>query len=159
MTGSFLAAEALLPARNQMAISLGSHIVLACFGMALPAMIFVLHRRGLAGDLDALELAKRWSKVSGVLFALGAPPVAAHRAAAIRGSCRARTAPRWPFCRPASSRPQADQAGGKIDDAAGSPATLVGLLIVTGLAAIIVVPALTYLYILAYILADSNKVG
>lgn len=67
-----LAADALLPARNQMALSLGWHIVLACFGMAFPAMIFVLHRRGLRGDDAALELAKRWSKASGVLFAVGA---------------------------------------------------------------------------------------
>ncbi len=65
-------ASALLPARNQMAISLGWHIILACFGMAFPAMIFVLHRRGLRGDAVALELAKRWSKVAGVLFAIGA---------------------------------------------------------------------------------------
>lgn len=69
-----LAAEpaGLLPARNQMAFSLGWHIVLACFGVAFPAMIFVVHRRGLRGDKDALELAKRWSKSSAVLFAIGA---------------------------------------------------------------------------------------
>ncbi len=64
--------DPLLPARYQMALTLGTHIVLACFGMALPAMIFVLHRRGLRGDGDALELARRWSKVAGVLFAIGA---------------------------------------------------------------------------------------
>lgn len=64
--------DALTPARNQMALSLGSHIILACFGMALPAMIFVAHWKGINGDVDALELAKRWSKVSGVLFAIGA---------------------------------------------------------------------------------------
>jgi cytochrome d ubiquinol oxidase subunit I len=40
--------------------------------MALPAMIFVMHRKGLRGDAAALELAKRWSKVAGVLFAIGA---------------------------------------------------------------------------------------
>lgn len=62
----------LLVARNQMALSLGWHIVLACFGVALPAMIYVAHRRGLAGDADALRLAERWSKVAGVLFAVGA---------------------------------------------------------------------------------------
>jgi len=67
-----LAADVLLPARNQMALSLGWHIILACFGMAFPAMIFVLHRRGIRGDSDALELAKRWSKIAGVLFAIGA---------------------------------------------------------------------------------------
>jgi cytochrome d ubiquinol oxidase subunit I len=55
-----------------MAFSLGWHIVLACFGMAMPAMIYVLHRLGLRGDAVALELAKRWSKVAGVLFAIGA---------------------------------------------------------------------------------------
>ena len=63
----------LLPARNQMALSLGWHIVLACFGVAFPAMIFVVHRRGLRrGDQVALGLARRWSKVSAVLFAIGA---------------------------------------------------------------------------------------
>ncbi|MEM7284746.1 MAG: cytochrome ubiquinol oxidase subunit I [Actinomycetota bacterium] len=64
--------DALLPARNQMALSLGWHIILACFGMTFPAMIYVLHRKGLAGDDVALELAKRWSKVAAVLFAIGA---------------------------------------------------------------------------------------
>jgi len=67
-----LIADALLPARNQMALSLGAHIILACFGVAMPAMLFVLHRMGAHGDADALELAKRWSKISGVLFAIGA---------------------------------------------------------------------------------------
>ncbi len=63
----------LLPARNQMAISLGWHIILACFGVAFPAMIFVVHWRGvMRDDADALELARRWSKVSAVLFAIGA---------------------------------------------------------------------------------------
>jgi cytochrome d ubiquinol oxidase subunit I len=65
--------DGLLPARNQMALSLGWHIVLACFGVAFPAMIFVVHRRGLRRDDPvALDLAKRWSKVSAVLFAIGA---------------------------------------------------------------------------------------
>jgi cytochrome d ubiquinol oxidase subunit I len=63
----------LLPARQQMAFSLGWHIVLACFGVAFPAMIYVLHRRGLTRDDPvALGLAKRWAKVSAVLFAIGA---------------------------------------------------------------------------------------
>ena len=42
-----------------------------------------------------------------------------------------------------------------IDDAAGADSTLIGLLVATGLAAVIVVPALAYLLFLA----DSNKVG
>src|SRR6202008_101457 len=63
----------LLPAREQMAVSLGFHIILSCFGVAFPAMIFVMHRRGIvANDPTALRLAKRWSKASAVLFAIGA---------------------------------------------------------------------------------------
>jgi cytochrome bd ubiquinol oxidase subunit I len=63
----------LLPARQQMAFSLGWHIVLACFGVAFPTMIYVVHRRGLKHDDPvALGLAKRWAKVSAVLFAIGA---------------------------------------------------------------------------------------
>ncbi|MFC0221122.1 cytochrome ubiquinol oxidase subunit I, partial [Nocardioides zeicaulis] len=63
----------LLPAREQMALSLGWHIVLACFGVAFPAMIFVVHWRGVVrGDPVALALARRWGKVAAVLFAIGA---------------------------------------------------------------------------------------
>lgn len=63
----------LLPARQQMAVSLGWHIVLACFGVAFPAMIYVVHRRGIVRDDPvAIGLAKRWAKVSAVLFAIGA---------------------------------------------------------------------------------------
>ena len=68
-----LAATELMAARWQMALSLGFHIVIACFGVALPAMIYVLHRRGLRhDDEDALALAHKWAKVSAVLFAVGA---------------------------------------------------------------------------------------
>jgi cytochrome bd ubiquinol oxidase subunit I len=67
------AADELIAARYQMALSLGFHIVLSCFGVALPAMIYVLHRRGIRhGDDDALLLAKKWAKASAVLFAVGA---------------------------------------------------------------------------------------
>ncbi|MCW2686631.1 MAG: cytochrome bd ubiquinol oxidase subunit [Mycobacterium sp.] len=63
----------LMPARQQMAVSLGWHIILACFGVAFPTIIYVMHRRGLVrGDDVALGLAKRWAKVSAVLFAIGA---------------------------------------------------------------------------------------
>jgi cytochrome d ubiquinol oxidase subunit I len=63
----------LLPAREQMAVSLGWHIILACFGVAFPTIIFVMHRRGIVrDDPDALRLARRWAKVSAVLFAIGA---------------------------------------------------------------------------------------
>src|SRR3954451_14374285 len=63
----------LLPAREQMAVPLGWHIVLACFGVAFPTMIFVVHRRGVVrDDAVALRLARRWSKAAAVLFAIGA---------------------------------------------------------------------------------------
>ena len=63
----------LLPARQQMALSLGWHIILACFGVAFPAMIFVMHLIGIRrDDPDALLLARKWAKVSAVLFAIGA---------------------------------------------------------------------------------------
>src|SRR5437773_1822683 len=47
--------------------------ILACFGVAFPTMIYVVHRRGIKRDDPvALGLARRWSKVSAVLFAIGA---------------------------------------------------------------------------------------
>ena len=63
----------LLAARWQMTVSLGSHIILSCFGVAFPALIWVVHGRGIRDtDEVALGLAQRWSKVAAVLFAVGA---------------------------------------------------------------------------------------
>lgn len=63
----------LLAARWMMALSLGFHIVLACLGVALPTIIWIVHRRGLRNaDHDALLLARRLGKVAAVLFAVGA---------------------------------------------------------------------------------------
>src|SRR6187397_798690 len=60
-------------ARSQMAFTLGFHIVLASFGVAFPAMMLIANYRGLKhGDADALLLAKRWSHVVAVTFAVGA---------------------------------------------------------------------------------------
>jgi cytochrome bd ubiquinol oxidase subunit I len=68
-----LALDELIAARYQMAVSLGFHIVLSCFGVAFPTMIYVVHRRGLYNDDEvALTLARKWSKVAAVLFAVGA---------------------------------------------------------------------------------------
>jgi cytochrome d ubiquinol oxidase subunit I len=62
-----------LPARSQMAASLGFHIILACFGIAFPAAILISHWIGIRrGDAAALLLARRWSKVMAVLVAVGA---------------------------------------------------------------------------------------
>jgi cytochrome bd ubiquinol oxidase subunit I len=63
----------LLPARTQMAFTLGFHIILVPFGVAFTFITLLAHRRGLRyGDADALRLAQRWSKVAAVLFAVGA---------------------------------------------------------------------------------------
>ncbi|MDR0346427.1 MAG: cytochrome ubiquinol oxidase subunit I [Nocardiopsaceae bacterium] len=62
-----------LPARSQMASSLGFHIILACFGIALPAATLIAEWIGIRrGDAAALLLARRWSKVMAVLVAVGA---------------------------------------------------------------------------------------
>jgi len=63
----------LLAARDQMAVSLGFHIVFAALGVGFPLITLIAHRYGLRkGDVDALLLAKRWSKTMAVLFAVGA---------------------------------------------------------------------------------------
>src|SRR4029077_14276692 len=68
-----LAASDLLAAREQMAFTLGFHIVLSCLGVALPATILIANYLGLRrGDDDAMELARRWSKAMAVTFAVGA---------------------------------------------------------------------------------------
>jgi len=63
----------LLAARELMAFTLGFHIVLACIGVAFPAIILTANYIGLRrGDADAMRLARRWSKVMAVTFAVGA---------------------------------------------------------------------------------------
>jgi cytochrome d ubiquinol oxidase subunit I len=56
-----------------MAFTLGCHIVLVPFGVALAAFMLVLNYRGIRRrDDETLLLAKRWSQVAAVLFAVGA---------------------------------------------------------------------------------------
>src|SRR5437660_11721990 len=55
-----------------MGLSLGWHIVFACLGVGFPALILLAEWRGLRGDADLMRLARRWAKVAGVLFAVGA---------------------------------------------------------------------------------------
>ena len=63
----------LVPAREQMAFTLGFHIVLVPFGVAFTFLMLLANWRGLRrDDADALALAQRWSKVAAVLFAVGA---------------------------------------------------------------------------------------
>jgi cytochrome d ubiquinol oxidase subunit I len=60
-------------ARQQMAFSLGAHIVLACMGMSVPFLVVLAEWKGQrAGDLVYATLARRWAKAMGVLFAVGA---------------------------------------------------------------------------------------
>src|SRR5437764_162035 len=74
-SGYLLTAEPaqVLPAREQMAFTLGFHIILVPFGVAFTFLMLIANWRGLRrGDEDALRLARRWSHVAGVLFAVGA---------------------------------------------------------------------------------------
>jgi cytochrome bd ubiquinol oxidase subunit I len=67
------AAFNLLAARWQMAITLGAHIILASFGVAMPVLLLAAEWRYLkTGDPVWKTLAYRWSKVFAVLFAVGA---------------------------------------------------------------------------------------
>ncbi len=60
-------------ARVQMALSLGWHIVVACFGVGLPALVLIVEWRGQrTGDPAYRLLARRWARAMGVLFAVGA---------------------------------------------------------------------------------------
>src|ERR1700677_2732191 len=62
-----------VPARAQMATTLGFHIILVCFGIALPSIVLLAEFIGLRrGNETAMLLARRWSKVMGVLIAVGA---------------------------------------------------------------------------------------
>jgi cytochrome d ubiquinol oxidase subunit I len=77
-TVQFLAEGAATPAdfvaaRQQMAFTLGFHIVLASIGIGLPALTLLAEWRSLrTGDRVYAELARRWMKAAGVLFAVGA---------------------------------------------------------------------------------------
>jgi cytochrome d ubiquinol oxidase subunit I len=63
----------LLAARELMSFTLGFHIILACLGIAFPAIVLTANYIGLRrGDPDAMRLARRWSKVAAVTFATGA---------------------------------------------------------------------------------------
>jgi cytochrome d ubiquinol oxidase subunit I len=62
----------LLEARQMQALSLGVHIPIVCFGIAFPAMILFVEGLYLrTGDVTYKALAKRWSKVALILFAVG----------------------------------------------------------------------------------------
>ena len=63
----------LLAARFQMGMSLAFHIIFAVVGIAMPVMMVLAERRWRnSGDPIYLDLAKRWSRGTAILFAVGA---------------------------------------------------------------------------------------
>ncbi len=71
-TGSVLASSDIAP-RSQMGLSLGWHIILACLGVGLPALVLFAEWRGIrTGNPLYRLLARRWARALGVLFAVGA---------------------------------------------------------------------------------------
>ncbi|MDT7616893.1 MAG: cytochrome bd ubiquinol oxidase subunit [Pseudonocardiales bacterium] len=67
------AAQNLYPARMQMALSLGWHIIFSCFGIAFPVLVVFTEWRGhRRGNPELLDLAHTWAKAMGVMFAAGA---------------------------------------------------------------------------------------
>jgi cytochrome bd ubiquinol oxidase subunit I len=68
-----LSMENLIAARLQMAISLGFHMVFAALGIGLPLMMLVAEGLWLRSGKQAyLDLARKWAKATGLLFAIGA---------------------------------------------------------------------------------------
>src|SRR5919109_1180442 len=63
----------LLAARSQMAVSLAFHIIFAVVGIGMPVLMVIAERRWQkSSDPIYLDLAKRWSKGTAILFAVGA---------------------------------------------------------------------------------------
>ncbi len=63
----------LLAARAQMAMSLGFHIIFAVLGIGMPLLMVLSERQWLrTRDPVWLDLTKRWSKGTAILFAVGA---------------------------------------------------------------------------------------
>ena len=62
----------LLPAREQMAFTLMVHVILVPLGVALPFITLVMNYKGVRrADPVAIQLARRWSSVMAVQFAIG----------------------------------------------------------------------------------------
>lgn len=63
----------LLAARSQMGLSLAFHIIFAMIGIGMPLLMTMAEWRWLrTGDAMYLQLAKRWSKGTAIMFAVGA---------------------------------------------------------------------------------------
>src|SRR5213082_1226549 len=70
---TYLAADALLPSRIQMAFTLAYHVIMVPLGVALPTYALLMNGIGIfKNDPVALRIARRWSVVMAVQFAVGA---------------------------------------------------------------------------------------
>ena len=68
-----LAADALLPSRIQMAFTLAYHVIMVPLGVALPTYTLLMNGIGIfKKDPTALRIARRWSVVMALQFAVGA---------------------------------------------------------------------------------------
>ncbi len=68
-----LAGKEVIPARAQMAFTLGFHIILACYGIAFPTIVLIVEYLALRRrDETLMTLARHWSQALGVLVAVGA---------------------------------------------------------------------------------------
>jgi cytochrome bd ubiquinol oxidase subunit I len=73
MTAVLLAVDPVPWARAQMAWTLGVHIIIVPLGVSWAFMTLIANYRAIKfHDDDALELAQRWSRYMGVVFAVGA---------------------------------------------------------------------------------------
>ena len=65
--------DSLVAARLQMLVSLAFHMVYAAIGIGLPLLLVIVEALYLrTGQPHYKSLAKRWAKVIGLLFAVGA---------------------------------------------------------------------------------------
>src|SRR2546425_5487888 len=70
---TLLAADALLPSRIQMAFPFAYHVILVPLGVAFPTYALLMNGIGIfKKDPVALRIARRWSVVMAVQFAVGA---------------------------------------------------------------------------------------
>src|SRR2546425_12896134 len=73
LAGLLAAESALLPSRIQMAFTLAYHVVLVPLGVALPTYTLLMNGIGIfKNDRAAIRIARRWSVVMAVQFAVGA---------------------------------------------------------------------------------------
>src|SRR3977135_62653 len=73
LASALLAVDPVPWARSQMAFTLAAHIILVPLGVSWAFMVLVANYRAIKkNDLDALQLARRWSKYMAVTFAVGA---------------------------------------------------------------------------------------